>query len=92
METKHLEEIEERLSKVNKSNWVPCIEGRDFTSGSSFIMTMNGDRRGDDIEIIGASDTEIDFIGHAKQDIATLLDEVYRLRGKILSLGGDVQF
>jgi hypothetical protein len=53
-------------------------------------MTMTTDSRGDDIEIIGATNADIDFIGHAKQDIGMLLDEVNRLRKKNTDLGGDV--
>jgi hypothetical protein len=56
------------------------VEGRDHTSGDSFIMTGEGDSRGDDIELNGATPVDQDFIAHARQDIPRLLAEVQRLR------------
>lgn len=50
IEIKYLDAIRARLAKTSKCAWIPYIEGRDFTSGSSFIMTMTTDSRGDDID------------------------------------------
>ena len=35
---------------------------------------------GDDIELIGATVADQDFIAHAKQDIPKLVSEIFRLR------------
>jgi len=52
------------------------IEGRDHTSGDSFIMTA-----GEDIYISNPLfDNNQDFIANAKQDIPKLVAEIRRLR------------
>ncbi|MNF07064.1 hypothetical protein D3C80_2071540 [compost metagenome] len=56
------------------------IEGRDHSSGSSFIMTGTGENRGNDIELTGATVADHDFIAHARQDIPKLLNEIARLK------------
>ena len=75
MSDEELGEIEARLNAATPGPWRSFIEGRDHTRGSSFIRTQ-----GDDIELSGATDADQDFIAHARQDIALLLDEVRRLR------------
>ena len=86
MSDKELEEINGRLQNATKGTWKAYIEGRDFTSGSSFIMTVSDDERGSDIELIGASDADIDFIAYAKQDIPKLINEIKRLKELINQL------
>lgn len=61
------------------------IEGRDHTSGSSFIMTGPADARGEDIELSGATNEDQDFIAHAREDVPRLLAEVKRLRSIVAS-------
>ena len=68
-------EIEVRLSETTPGPWVSYIEGRDHTSGSSFIQTAD-----DDIYLLGASTADQDFIASARQDIPRLLHEVRLLR------------
>ena len=51
------------------------MEGRNHQSGSNFIMTGN-----EDIELIGATITDQDFIANAKKDIPKLISEIFRLR------------
>lgn len=75
-----LEEIRLRWSKTTPGPWKSFIEGRDHTSGSSFIMTGSGETRGNDIELSGATTADQDFIAHAHQDIPRLLAEIARLR------------
>jgi hypothetical protein len=58
-----------------------CREGRDHTSGGSFIMTGCGENRRDDIELFGATIADQDFIAHARQHIPRLINEVERLSG-----------
>lgn len=71
----HLREIQSRVDRATTGPWKSFIEGRDHTSGSSFIRTA-----GDDIEMRGATDEDHDFIASARQDIPLLLAEIYRLR------------
>jgi hypothetical protein len=74
-----LEEIRQRCDSATPGPWKSFIEGRDHTSGSSFIMTGHGKNRGNDIELYGATAADQDFIAHARQDIPRLLDEIARL-------------
>ena len=66
--------IEARANAATPGPWISFVEGRDFTSGSSFIRTGLGD-----IELIGAAVADQDFIAHARQDILALIQEVRRL-------------
>ena len=63
-----LDKIEERLNKAQKGIWKAYIERKHHTSGSSFIMTGIGSERGNDIELLGATEADYDFIVNAKQD------------------------
>lgn len=75
MKDEELKEIEERCNKATAGPWISFIEGRNHTSGSNFIRTNQ-----DDIELIGASDADQDFIAHARQDIPLLINEIYQLK------------
>jgi hypothetical protein len=82
-----LQEILERCNATSIAPWVPFIEGRDCESGSSFIMTgiANGEniwqeQRGEDIYLSGATNADLDFIAHARQDIPALVAEIKRLK------------
>jgi hypothetical protein len=75
-----LKQIELRCSNAQQGPWKAFIEGRDHESGSDFIMTGVDDQRGEDIEMIGATDADYDFIANAKQDIPRLIEEVRRLK------------
>jgi hypothetical protein len=46
-------------------------------------MTGEGLYRGKDIEMIGATDADYDFIANAKQDIPRLIHEIRELKKKI---------
>lgn len=75
-----LDAIEERALRASVGPWKSYIEGRDHVGGSSFIMVGEGaDRRGD-IELIGATVADQDFVAEARQDIPTLVAEVRALR------------
>ena len=75
MDIKEINDIKERCDKTTPVPWKSFIEGRDHTSGSSFIRTA-----GEDIELTGATINDQDFIAAARQDIPALIEEVYRLR------------
>ena len=70
-----LSAIRKRAENATKGSWKAFIEGRDMECGSSFIQTQ-----GEDIEVIGATEADFDFIAHARQDILNLLDEIKKLR------------
>jgi hypothetical protein len=87
MTKKELDAIKTRYKATSIAPWVAFIEGRDCESGSSFIMTgipkgenIWGETRGEDLEISGASNADLDFIAHARQDIPTLIAEIERLQ------------
>jgi hypothetical protein len=87
MTKEELDAIKIRYEAISIAPWVAFIEGRDCESGSSFIMTgipkgenIWGENRGEDLEISGASNADLDFIAHARQDIPILVAEIERLQ------------
>lgn len=75
-----LSAIERRVAATQPGPWKSFVEGRDHTSGSSFIQTGEGADRGNDIELTGATAADQDFIAAARQDVPLLLEEVRALR------------
>jgi hypothetical protein len=75
-----LSEIEMRCNKSQNGPWKAFIEGRDLDSGADFIMTGEGINRGEDIEPLGATKYDIDFIANSKQDIPKLIKEIRELK------------
>jgi hypothetical protein len=75
-----LRAIKARADAATPGPWRSMVEGRDHTSGSSFIMTGEGAARGDDIELSGATVADQDFIARARQDVPRLVAEIERLR------------
>ena len=82
MTEEELELILRRWSLTTGDKWISYVEGRDHSSGSNFIKTISGEQRGMDIEIIGATNADQDFIASCKQDIPRLVEELKRLRQK----------
>jgi hypothetical protein len=79
-----LKQIEERVNQAQPGPWKAYIEDRDHESGNDFIMTGGeGDLRGEDIEMIGATDADYDFIANVRQDIPRLIKEIRELKRKI---------
>ena len=78
-----LKEIQLRCDAATRAPWVSYVEGRDHTSGSDFIMTGEGENRGEDIELTGATVADQDFIAHARQDVPKLIAEIQRLKEKL---------
>ena len=70
-----LRNIKERCDKATPGPWISFIEGRDHTSGSSIIRTSD-----EDIELIGATDKDLDFIASCRQDVPRLTEEIERLK------------
>lgn len=71
----YLRDIDLRCKGATAGPWTSFVEGRDHTSGSSFIQTA-----GEDIELSGATEADFDFIAHAREDVPRLLAEVQRLQ------------
>jgi hypothetical protein len=65
-----LDEIERRCAAATPGPWKSYVEGRDHTSGDSFIMTG-----GNDIYLSGATLADQDFIAHARQDLPALIQK-----------------
>ncbi len=81
-------EIENRVLRTSSGPWKSYVEGRDHTSGSSFIMTGTGDTRGPDIELSGATEDDQDFIANARQDIPNLILLIRSLQRRLLGTDG----
>jgi hypothetical protein len=75
-----LEAIGMRCKSATPGPWTSFIEGRDHTSGSSFIRTGEGKHRVQSIEVVGGTTADQDFIANARQDIPKLLSEIARLK------------
>jgi hypothetical protein len=83
LDESELEMIHMRWVSTTPGPWRSFVEGRDHTSGSSFIMTGSSDARGPDIELSGATVADQDFIASAHEDIPKLLAEIARLKSLI---------
>ena len=72
--------IAARATDATRGPWKPMLEGRDHTSGSSCILTaISG------IDLDGASDADIEFMAHAREDVPYLISELLRLSGMLTS-------
>ena len=71
----YLQAVENRARAATPGPWISFVEGRDHTSGSSFVRTQ-----AEDIEFSGATAADQDFIANARQDIPLLIAEIRRLR------------
>jgi hypothetical protein len=78
--SQELAEILARAEAATPEPWISYIEGRDHTSGDSFIMTGINNAYGDGIYLEGATVNDQDFIAHARQDIPKLVSEVKKLK------------
>jgi hypothetical protein len=77
----YIRELRAMLDTLTPGPWVSYVEGRDHESGSNFIMTGAAGARGEDIELIGATPADQDFVARARQEMPLLLDEIERLHG-----------
>lgn len=78
-----ISEINARLEACTPGPWTSFFEGRDHTSGDSFIQTATQDIyiHADDYAGGGGHFcSDLDFIANSKQDIPRLIAEVERLR------------
>jgi len=70
-----LKAVELRVNQAQTGPWTAHIEGRDHESGSNFIMADK-----EDIELLGATDADYDFIANTRKDIPRLIQEIRELR------------
>jgi hypothetical protein len=75
-----LKQIELRYTQAQPGPWKAFIEGRDHESGSNFVMTGEGKQRGEDIELLGGTVEDYEFIANARQDIPRLIEEICQLK------------
>lgn len=78
-----LNELRGLLARVTPGPWVSYVEGRDHESGSNFIRTGPPANRGEDIELVGASVADQDFIAAAREQMPRLIAEIERLQAKL---------
>lgn len=83
MKQSDLEDILEICNKATPAPWISYVEGRDFDSGSSFIMTGENENRDYDIEFVKIKPEDQDFIAMARNVIPMLIDEIITLKSKI---------
>jgi len=75
-----LKNILEICNKATNAPWTSYIEGRDFDSGSSFIMTGKDENRDYDIEFIKIKPEDQDFIAMARNVLPLLVNEIMKLK------------
>jgi hypothetical protein len=80
MDSAELGAIRKRCDAATAGPWESFVEGRDHLGGNDLIRTGGLDNQSPDIELLGASVADQDFIAHARQDIPRLLDEIERLK------------
>ncbi len=78
-----LMEIKARCEAATPGPWTSFIEGRDHTSGDSFIQRGILDAWQEELYLTGATVADHDFIAHARQDIPLLLAEIERLQALV---------
>lgn len=77
-----LKNIIEICNKATKAPWTSYVEGRDFESGSSFIMTGKDENRDYDIEFVSIRSEDQDFIAMARNVIPKLVEEIIKLKSE----------
>ena len=83
IDSAELEAIRRRCEAATAGPWESFVEGRDHLGGNDFIRTGGLDDQSPDIELLGASTADQDFIAHARQDIPSMLDEIECLKKKV---------
>lgn len=78
--------LRELCAGASPGPWRAMVEGRDHTSGDSFIMVGPENARAEDMYVLRdsrpASRADLDFIAAARNDLPRLLDELQRRRGE----------
>ncbi|WP_449398699.1 hypothetical protein [Chryseobacterium wanjuense] len=82
MTESELRNILDLCNKATKAPWKSYVEGRDFSSGSSFIMTGEEQDRDYDLEFVKIKAEDQDFIAMARNVLPKLIDEIFKLRSQ----------
>jgi hypothetical protein len=81
-----LDELRRLSERPAPAPWRAMIEGRDHTSGDSFIMIGAEDDRDEDMHVSRdsgpASSADLDLIAAARNYLPCLLDEITKLRSQ----------
>jgi hypothetical protein len=77
--------MQARLDRAKKGPWQASLEGRDHDSGDSCICTPEGP-----IDLAGASDDDIEWIAHARQDMEDLLAWVLQAQTSLMNQSSHV--
>ena len=79
-----LDELRRLCERVAPPPWRAMIEGRDHTSGDSFIMIGKQDDRDEDMYVSRdsgpASSADLEFIATARNYLPSLLEEIAESR------------
>jgi hypothetical protein len=86
LSNEYLADVRRRWEAATKGIWVSHVEGRDHTSGATFILRSQEGIREEDLYLTGGTIEDHDFIANAKQDIPLLLDEIERLKQELQNL------
>lgn len=77
--------VRARADAATPGPWIASVEGRDHDSGSTCILRGSPPDYADDLEFLGATVPDVDFIACARQDIPMLLNQIDRLRSRLLA-------
>lgn len=81
-----LDELRRLSERATPAPWRAMVEGRDYTSGDSFIMIGREDDRDEDMYVSRdsgpASSADLDLIATARNYLPRLLDEIAKLRSR----------
>ena len=80
--TEELAAMKARIAATTPGPWTSYFEGRDHTSGDSFIQTATQDIYISAEDYAGGAGhfcADQDFIAHARQDMPRLIAEIERL-------------
>lgn len=84
---KELERLRELSEAGSRVPWTAMVEGRDHTSGDSFIMIGREGDRDEDMYVSRDSGpawaADLDLIAQARTYLPRLLDEIARLREEL---------
>lgn len=83
--SQELAEIAARAEAARPGPWISWVEGRDHQSGSNIITVGKPEAEEADIELMGATVADQDFIAAAREDVPRLIAEIRRLRSMIAS-------
>ena len=79
-----LDQLRQLGASATPGPWRAMVEGRDHSSGDSFIMIGREDDRGEDMYVSRdsgpASASDLDFIAAARNYLPRLIDDIADLR------------